>query len=579
MHEPEPADPTRSLALAVTGSGGSGAVTVGLILLEAAALAGLYGLMSRSAGPQIRGGESAAMLRLGALPQQCMDDRFDLLIGLDWANADRFADEIPLGPASLVLADPDAGPVPGTVLRSGAQVRQVPLRALAGAVPGGRINMVALGLLAGACGLPGAAVEVGLRHVLAGRGEQVLEPALACLALGLGQASEHPPYRFEPADPAPERWNVTGNEACGLGALRAGVRFVAAYPITPASDLLEWLAPRLQGVGGTLLQAEDELAAINMCIGASFGGVPALTATSGPGLSLMLEGLGLAIASETPVTVIDVMRGGPSTGIPTKSEQADLDIALYGTHGDAPHLVLAPIDVGDCAFTTQWAVQLAEHLQTAAVVLSDQALGQSRAIIPIPEPRELALQRRVASGPEADYRRYAERSDGVSPMALPGAAFGIYTAEGLEHDARGTPSSTAADHRRQLDKRARKLAVHDYGPHWAEISGEGPLCLVTWGSSCGAVREAAARLAAGGRSARVVALRLLMPLQTDSLAGALQGCTRVWVIEQNHSGQLFAYLRAHAALPPGARSLARPGPLPLRPGEIVETLVEEAADG
>jgi 2-oxoglutarate ferredoxin oxidoreductase subunit alpha len=579
VHKPESADPTRSLALAVTGSGGTGAVTVGLILLQAAARAGLYGLMSRSAGPQIRGGESAAMLRLGTVAQHCMDDRFDLLLGLDWLNTDQFADELPLDAASLVLADPDAGEVPESVLRSGARVRQVPLRALAGSVAGGRINMVALGLLANACGLPGAAVEAGLRHVLAGKGEQVLEGALACLALGLEQASELPAYRFEAQDPAPPRWNVTGNEACGLGALRAGVRFVAAYPITPASDLLEWLAPRLQGLGGTLFQAEDELAAINMCIGASFGGVPALTATSGPGLSLMLEGLGLAVASETPVTVIDVMRGGPSTGIPTKSEQADLNIALYGTHGDAPHLVLAPVDVGDCVFTTQWAVQLAEHLQTVAVVLSDQALGQSRAVTPIPEPLDLALRRSVASPTGAAYQRYAERSDGVSPMALPGSAFGIYTADGLEHDARGLPSSSAADHRRQLDKRARKLADHDFGPCWAETSGSGPVCLVTWGSSCGAVREAAARLAAGGRSVRVIALRLLMPLQTSELTKALAGSERVWVIEQNHSGQLFGYLGAHAVLPPGARSLARPGPLPLRPGEIIEALAEEAHDG
>ncbi len=171
------------------------------------------------------------------------------------------------------------------------------------------------------------------------------------------------------------------------------MRFVAAYPITPASEILEWLAPRLEQVGGSLLQAEDELASVNMIIGASFGGVPALTATSGPGLSLMMEGLGLAVASETPVTVVNVMRGGPSTGIPTKSEQADLNIALYGLHGDAPHLVLAPLDIGDCVFTTQWAVQLAEHLQTVAIVLSDQFLGQSRTISATPPSRELPLAR------------------------------------------------------------------------------------------------------------------------------------------------------------------------------------------
>ena len=180
------------------------------------------------------------------------------------------------------------------------------------------------------------------------------------------------------------RWLLSGNEATALGAIRGGIRFAAAYPITPATEILEWLAPNLTKVGGTLLQAEDELAAINMIIGASYGGTPALTATSGPGLSLMIEALGLATAAEIPVVVIDVMRGGPSTGIPTKSEQADLNIAIYGMHGDAPHLVLAPQSVGDCVFTTQWATYLAEALQAPAIVLSDQFMGQSRAAIERP---------------------------------------------------------------------------------------------------------------------------------------------------------------------------------------------------
>ncbi len=162
------------------------------------------------------------------------------------------------------------------------------------------------------------------------------------------------------------------------------MRFVAAYPITPATELLEWMSPALAEVGGTLVQAEDELASINMAIGGSYGGVPSLTATSGPGLALMVESLGLAVASETPVVVVDVMRVGPSTGIPTKSEQGDLNIALYGLHGDAPHLVLAPNSVADCLRTTEWAVRLAEALQAPAIVLSDQFLGQTRAVIDQP---------------------------------------------------------------------------------------------------------------------------------------------------------------------------------------------------
>ncbi len=565
-----------SLSLAVTGSGGSGAVTTGLILLEAAARAGYFGLMTRSAGPQIRGGESAAMLRLGPVPLDCMDDRFDLLAGLDWLNVDRFVDEIPLDRDSLVLADPAAGGVPAVLTQSGARVREVPFRDLAGSVTDGRANMVALGTIAAAGGLPQDAVQAGLAAVLAGKGEKVREASRQCLALGYAQGMETQVRSISPARQPLARWNISGNEACGLGALRGGVRFVAAYPITPASEILEWLAPRLEQVGGALLQAEDELASVNMIIGASFGGVPALTATSGPGLSLMTEGLGLAVTSETPVTVIDVMRGGPSTGIPTKSEQADLNIALYGLHGDAPHLVLAPLNIGDCVFTTQWAVQLAEHLQTVAVVLSDQSLGQSRTISTTPVNLEIPLGRRTLNAPQGPYQRYALDRDGISPMTLPGTPQGMYTADGLEHNARGTPSSKASDHIEQLDKRRHKIANHDFGAHWAELSGDGEIALVTWGSSSGAVREAAARLETAGRPVRVIALRLLMPLPADALRRALARCQRVWVIEQNHGRQLLHYLRSLDTLPHDVRSLARPGPLPLRPGDIVAALTEEA---
>ncbi len=222
------------------------------------------------------------------------------------------------------------------------------------------------------------------------------------------------------------------------------MRFVAAYPITPATELLEWLAPALAKVGGTLVQAEDELASINMALGASFGGVPSLTATSGPGLSLMIESLGLGVAAEVPVVVVDVMRTGPSTGIATKSEQADLGTALYGLHGDAPHIVIAPNSLADCLAATEWAVSLAESLQVPAIVLSDQYLGQARGVVDAPRLNGAGAPRLTAEADTAAYKRYALTPSGVSPMAIPGTAGNTYVADGLEHNERGTPSSQAA---------------------------------------------------------------------------------------------------------------------------------------
>lgn len=561
---------TRSLSVAIIGSGGTGVVTTGKILLECIARFGLYALMTRSSGPQIRGGESAIMLRVSDRPVTSLDDRFDLLLALDWLNVDRFADEIPIGNESIVLRDSDKGDVPAFFDLSPERQIAVPLTQLASTIENGRANMVGLGLLAQLMGLPLETLRAAAGELLKRKGDGVVNASLQAIELGYRQVPSAPrPAPLKAPANRRARWNISGNEASGLGALQGGIRFVAAYPITPASEMLEWLAPNLENLGGKLIQAEDELASVNMIIGASFGGVPALTATSGPGLSLMMEGLGLAVASETPVVVSNVMRGGPSTGIPTKSEQSDLNLALYGLHGDAPHLVLGALSIGDSVFTTEWAVKLAETLQSVAIVLSDQSQGQARAVVDPPRAPALEGRRKRAVDHEP-YQRYALTDDAVSPMAIPGDADCMYTADGLEHNQRGTPSATAGDHQRQLDKRRDKLIGFDYGDDWAEICGTGETCLITWGSASGAVREAAERLTRDGHPTRVVAVRLLAPLPAARFHEAIAGATRLLVVEQNHGAQFHAYLNACKALPATADSLARPGPLPLRPREIVQ---------
>jgi 2-oxoglutarate ferredoxin oxidoreductase subunit alpha len=333
------------------------------------------------------------------------------------------------------------------------------------------------------------------------------------------------------------------------------------------------MSPAIAELGGVLVQAEDELASINMAIGASYGGTPALTATSGPGLSLMTEALGLAVAAEVPLVVVDVMRAGPSTGIPTKSEQADLNLALYGLHGDAPHVVVAPTSVADCLATTQWAVHLAEAMHVPAVVLSDQSLGQTRMVIDPPPANDVVAKRTLAAVGSEPYRRYALTSSGVSPMAIPGMPGLMYTADGLEHSERGTPSSQARDHLAQLDKRRRKLDGIDAAARWAEIEGDGEVAVVTWGSCTAPAREAIARARADGLAVKLISLRLLAPAQPDRLAAALAGVRRVLVVEQSHGGQFRRYLRAEHDLEAELRSLCHPGPLPLRPGEIHRELM------
>ena len=554
------------------GSGGAGVMTAANMLVDAAAEAGFYALFGRSSGPQIRGGEAAALLRLSTAPITSVDDTYQILLAIDWQNVNRFAAELPLNKESLIITDPSAGEVPEVLAKSGARIVELPMKDLAKDIPGGRPNMIALGAVAALVNFPIEPLTEVLGKSLKKKRADAYEASVAAVKKGAEAAAALGDCRKlgAPVPSTSPRWTISGNHAAGLGAIRGGIKFCAAYPITPATEVLEYLSSALPKVGGVFVQAEDELASVNMCIGGSYGGEPSITATAGPGLALMIEGLGLSMASETPVVVVDVQRGGPSTGIPTKSEQSDLNIAVYGLHGDAPHLVVAPSSIGDCLFTTQWGVHLAEALQSPCIVLSDQSLGQSRAIIDAPADVAFVGKRVAAQSPAEGevFKRYAVTNSGVSPMPVPGTPGCQYTADGLEHAENGNPSSQESDHSKQLDKRLRKLTVHDYGSHWAQIEGEGEIAVITWGSCTGAVREAVERARADGVKAKMISTRLLYPTQPEKLAEALKGVKKILVVEQSHLGQFNRYLRGEYDLPAKPDLLNRAGPLPIRPGEV-----------
>lgn len=572
----EPQKTYDTLSVAITGSGGAGAMTTGGLLLDTAAKAGWYGLQTRSVGPQIRGGEAAALLRFSTHPVEIHGASFDLLVALDWLNFKSFAAEIRLTSKSIVVRDPASGELPDAVIASGAQIVDLPIKELAGEIEGGRINMIALGIAAGIVGLPQGILTDLIDVRLGSKGEKAVMASHACTKAGYKSVEmfESEMILTPSSRAGGKHWIITGNEAVGLGAVRGGITFAAAYPITPATEILEWMSSALSGIGGTLVQAEDELASINMIIGASYGGAPSLTATSGPGFALMTESIGLATAAEVPIVVVNVMRGGPSTGIPTKSEQSDLNIAVYGLHGDAPHVVVAPLSIADCLFTTQWGVHLAEAMQVPTVVLSDQFLGQARAVVDQPDNLSFLANRRTMTVEVEDYYRYALTSNGISPMAIPGTPGCQYTADGLEHSVRGTPSTSAEDHMSQLDKRQQKLDDFDFGQHWADVDGEGEIAILTWGSSTSTVLEAAKLIRADGTDVRTIAVRLLSPCQPEQMAEALEGVSRLLVVEQSHSGQFMKYLKAHYDLPKGVASLHRAGPLAIDVGEIYAEIKE-----
>ncbi len=554
-------------------------MTAGAVFLRAAANAGYYGMMTQLFGAQVRGGESAALVQVSTEPIEAQPDRYDLFVALDWDKVEQFAAEIPLDEASVIVADPEAGAVPAGIAKSKGRVVSLKMSdpdaiRLERGLYGKRVNMFAAGAVCALIGVDAKHVQAAIENIFEGKGAELIaanvKGAVAGAAAAPGLTLN---FRLDQATLA-ARWLISGNQALALGALRAGVRFVGCYPITPATDLVEWLAPHLKKLGGRLVLGEDELAAINLALGASYAGTPAMTVTSGPGFSLMVETLGLAVAAEIPMVLIDVMRAGPSTGIASKTEQSDVNLAIYGAHGDAPRVVLAPISVADCINTAEYAVYVAESLQLPVIVLSDQSLGQATTVIDPSSERPKPLKRRT-NGVAADkpFKRYAIGPDPITPMPLPGTPGREWVAEGLTHSEAGLPASGAGVHVAQINKRAKKVQRFDPGKYWGESWGEGDIAVLAFGSTIGPARAAARRLAAAGHPIRVIALRVLSPLPMAALARALDGVHRIIVVEQNHGAQLYHHLIGQKAIPPSAESVARPGPLPYRPSEIASYVV------
>jgi 2-oxoglutarate ferredoxin oxidoreductase subunit alpha len=454
-------------------------MTTGELLFTAAASCGLYGVMTKSYGPQIRGGESACFVRLGHRQFEKQSDEIDFMVVLDWRNVDRFREELYLSPEAWILYEKAEGDVRPEFLQTKNNI-PVGLKELASKIEGGkgRPNICALGVL---CYLLGIKETAGLRSIeerFGPMGKAGLEENTRSLQAGQDWARQEwksRPFQLSIEDDVSNRWALTGNQGIVVGSLVAGCDFYAGYPITPATTIMEDLGHYLPQRGGVMIQAEDELAAINMAIGASFGGKKALTATSGPGFSLMAEGLSLAVMAEIPLVVVDVQRAGPSTGIATKTEQSDLWAALASSHGDNPRVVLAPSSVQDCIEMTVKAFNIAEMYQVPVILLSDQFLaGRTEILDPISlETFEVRRRQLPAELEATTYHRFGSSVGTVAPMAIPGMIGGEYTAEGLEHDALGWPNTSHKIHQvqgRGLDRSVRKTSWQS-GYHRMGING------------------------------------------------------------------------------------------------------------
>ncbi|PSQ42079.1 2-oxoacid:acceptor oxidoreductase subunit alpha, partial [Halobacteriales archaeon SW_7_68_16] len=366
---------TQDLNWAIGGEAGDGIDSTGKIFAQALARAGRHVFTSKDFASRIRGGYTAYKIRSSTETVQSVVDRLDVLVALTQRTIDENLDELHEG--SVVIYDGERSweaEVP-----EGMHAVDVPLKSLAEDAGGAIMrNVVALGAACAVAGFPIENLDEALEKRFGGKGEKIVENNKE--AARLGQANVEAEYEDLIGEYAVECTDedyvlLNGDEAIGMGAIAAGCRFYAGYPITPATDVMEYLTGRIEQYGGTVVQAEDELAAINMALGAARAGARSMTATSGPGVDLMTETFGLVATSETPLVICDVMRSGPSTGMPTKQEQGDLNMCLYGGHGEVPRFVIAATTIDECFWKTVEAFNLAEKYQTPVFLLADLSLA------------------------------------------------------------------------------------------------------------------------------------------------------------------------------------------------------------
>lgn len=572
------------LTLAIVGSGGEGVVSAGEILVHATSQDGLYSMMIKSYGPQIRGGESLAQIRLRKSPVLSQGDHLDALVVLSWNNYHRFAGEVRLRERAVIFHDSEDAPPERLTFPAKARFVAVPFSATSKKETNATLakNLVALGFLAGWFDLPQSGFEKAIQQRFAKKSEAVLRGNLAAFSAGVQLAQvENTRSRYD--------WKVknheaklvfTGNEAIAIGSLFAGVKFFAGYPITPASEVMEWMAAELPKFDGVFIQTEDEIAAITMAIGASFAGKKAMTATSGPGLSLMTEAIGLAAMAELPLVIIDVQRAGPSTGIPTKTTQADLFHAVFGGHGNLPRVVLAPTDAADAIAIAVHAFYLAEKYQVPVLVLSDQFLGQRLEVIPkvnFDALKPKIITRQFASGEELQpYQRFKMTETGVSPISAPGIKGGMYTAAGIEHDETGRPTSNAELDEKMTHKRAKKNQVilqEESNLLWRCGDHDPDIGILAWGSTTGVVQEAVTKLQAEGHKVAALVLRQLAPLPVAPVQAFLDQLEGLLIVELA-DGQFYSYLKSQLALPHSTRVHKHTGAALFTVQEILDAIQE-----
>jgi 2-oxoglutarate ferredoxin oxidoreductase subunit alpha len=584
------------VTIRIGGESGEGTISGGDILALAAARWGYHVYTFRTFPAEILGGPCLFQVRISDQPVKSMGDFADVLICLNQEAYDRSSSDLRHG--GVLIYDPsDFTPEAGDFITYAIPFNEIARKEVQLYQTK---NMVMLGAISGLFGPPlEAIIQVVESKLSKSRKSNPILMEKNMLALDVAkkyvteQLSKRDAYHLGSVEKA-DRVVLNGNQAVVAGALAAHCGFFAGYPITPASDIMEGLAKELPQVGGTFLQAEDEIAALASVVGASFAGVRSMTATSGPGFSLMTELIGYSSMAEIPAVIVDAQRAGPSTGMPTKMEQSDLSFALNAGHGDTPRIVVAPADVADCYTLMILAFDMAERYQMPVIFLSDQSLtarveSVDRNVFKPTEIRErLQFNGNGANGAneqgaavavgagtaEHSFARYTYTANGISPITAPGPGAYTYVATGLEHDDRGHPNYEPENHTVMMEKRYRKLATaaeelpkpQRYGDDDATIG------IIGWGSTEGTIQEAVDRARDKGYKVAALHPKILSPLPDRAIRDFIRSVKTVIVPECNYSGQLANLLGAKYGLQ--AIRVNKFGGIPFTAGEILRAIEE-----
>jgi 2-oxoglutarate ferredoxin oxidoreductase subunit alpha len=567
------------LIIRLGGEGGEGIISAGDMVAQAAVRSGLEVLTFKTFPAEIKGGYAMIQIRFSTEKILSEGSGFNVLVAFNKECLDVNKSQLKEG--NVVVYDYPGGDIEEELNIPGVTCYPVPMSKIAKEDLNTyrSKNMVALGAVAELFAISLDSIRGTIKDKFGRKGEEVVNVNFKALDAGVeyvrNNLSKTDPMRMEQGAARDDVIIISGNDAVGLGALLAKVQFFSAYPITPATEVAYFTAKHLPKFDYDLVQAEDEIASLGNVIGASFAGKKSMTSTSGPGLSLMQELIGLASISEVPLVIVDVQRGGPSTGLPTKHEQSDLLLAAFSSHGDASKVVLSAEGIEDCVYMTVEAFNIAEKYQTPVILLTDGSLGFRTGSMVRPDPSKIKIVDRDRHVPGNEkYLRYKHTESGVSPMAIPGDKGAQYISTGLEHAESSAPRYSADNHSAMLDKRFNKLdTVEDFfWPTEVDEEDGAELGIVTWGSTIGVVREAVKLARAQGIKVSAIYPKLMWPMPLKALNPFGAKHKKILVPEVNKQGQLAKLLSMETNMDPISYTIY--GGMPFTPDMILDKIKE-----